>query len=71
MVRQQNEIIVGVVTAALPNTMFRVKLADDREILATIAGRLRKNFIKIMPGDRVVVEITPYDKERGRIVRKQ
>ena len=69
--RQQNQNVPGIVTAALPNTMFRIQLPDGKEILATVAGRMRKNFIKIMPGDSVTVEMTPYDKDRGRIVWRQ
>jgi translation initiation factor IF-1 len=60
----------GVVQAALPNTMFKVMLEDDRLILATLRGKMRRNFIRIFPGDRVRVEMTPYDEERGRIVYK-
>lgn len=60
----------GVVKQALPNTMFRVELSDGRAILATLTGRLRRNFIRIFPGDRVKVEMTPYDEERGRISYK-
>ncbi len=63
-----NTEIDGEVTEALPNTMFRVTLADGRVILATLTGRMRRNFIRIMPGDRVKVEMTPYDEARGRIV---
>ena len=60
----------GVVKQALPNTMFRVELTDGRTILATLRGRLRKHFIRIFPGDKVKVEMTKYDEERGRIVYK-
>ncbi|MDO8599913.1 MAG: translation initiation factor IF-1 [bacterium] len=66
--QQQNQEFRGVVTESLPNTTFRVKLEDEREILATIAGKLRRNFIRILPGDKVSVEMTPYDTARGRIV---
>ena len=51
----------------LPNAMFRVKLENDHEILAHISGKIRMNFIKILPGDKVTVELTPYDLNRGRI----
>lgn len=61
----------GVVIEALPSTTFKVKLDDGREILAHLAGRLRLNFIRIMPGDRVVVEVSPYDQKRGRIVYRK
>lgn len=60
----------GRVTEALPNTMFRVELDDSKVILATLKGKLRKNYVRIFPGDRVKVEFTPYDQERGRIVYK-
>ena len=60
----------GVVKQALPNTMFRVELIDGRLILATLRGRLRKNYIRIFPGDRVKVEMTKYDEDRGRITYK-
>jgi len=59
---------VGQVVEALPNTLFRVKLPDDRVILAHLSGKMRMNYIRILPGDRVRVEITPYDLLKGRIV---
>ena len=65
-----NEEIDGVVQVALPNTMFRVELVDGRTVLATLKGKLRRHFIRIFPGDRVKVEMTRYDEERGRIVYK-
>ena len=58
----------GIVLEALPSTNFRVRLDDGLEILAHLAGKLRLNRIKILPGDRVTVEISPYDEKRGRIV---
>lgn len=60
----------GVVTQSLPNTMFRVDLGGGRIILATLTGKLRKSFVRIFPGDKVRVEVTPYDEERGRIIFK-
>lgn len=57
----------GEVVEALPNTMFRVKLDNDHEILAHISGKMRMNYIRILPGDRVKVELSPYDLSRGRI----
>ncbi|HJX59145.1 translation initiation factor IF-1 [Candidatus Woesebacteria bacterium RBG_19FT_COMBO_47_8] len=68
----RNEIteVDGVVTQALPNTMFRVDLVDGRTVLATLKGKLRRHFIRIFPGDKVKVEMTAYDEERGRIVYK-
>ena len=57
----------GTILEAMPNAMFRVKLENDHEILAHISGKIRKNFIRILPGDKVNVEMTPYDLSRGRI----
>ena len=57
----------GVVTEALPNVMFRVKLDNGHSVLGHISGRMRKNYIRIMPGDRVRIELSPYDLNRGRI----
>ena len=57
----------GVVVEALPNAMFQVKLPNDHKILAHISGKLRMNFIRILPGDKVTVQISPYDLTRGRI----
>ncbi|WP_066823031.1 translation initiation factor IF-1 [Clostridium tepidiprofundi] len=58
----------GVVVEALPNATFKVKLESGHQILAHISGKLRMNFIRILPGDRVKVELSPYDLTRGRIV---
>ena len=58
----------GKVTELLPNTMFRVTLENKREILAHIAGKLKKNRIRILTGDNVLVEVTPYDLTKGRII---
>ncbi len=57
----------GVVTELLPNAMFRVKLENNHEILAHTAGKMRKNRIRVLAGDKVSVEITPYDLTKGRI----
>ena len=57
----------GTILEAMPNAMFRVKLENDHEILSHISGKIRKNFIRILPGDKVKVEMTPYDLSRGRI----
>jgi translation initiation factor IF-1 len=57
----------GEVTEALPNTMFRVQLDNNHSILAHISGKMRQNYIRILPGDRVKVELSPYDLSRGRI----
>ncbi len=57
----------GVIQESLPNAMFRVELENGITILAHISGKIRKNFIRILPGDKVKVELTPYDLTRGRI----
>lgn len=57
----------GIVSEALPNAMFRVELQNGHKILAHISGKLRMNYIKILPGDKVTVEMSPYDLTRGRI----
>jgi len=61
----------GTVTQALANTRFKVELETGNEILAHVAGRLRKNFIRIVPGDKVRVELSPYDLSKGRIVYRE
>jgi translation initiation factor IF-1 len=58
----------GEVTEALPNTMFRVKLENGHEVLCHISGKMRMNYIRILPGDKVTVEMTPYDLNKARIV---
>lgn len=68
MVKQGKTVLEGVISEALPNTMFRVKLADGREVICYLSGKMRLNYIKVMPGDKVDVEMTPYDLTRGRII---
>lgn len=60
--------VEGIVVETLPNAMFRVELANKHRILAHISGKMRMHFIKILPGDKVVVELSPYDLTRGRII---
>ena len=60
--------VEGVVVEKLPNAMFRVKLENDHEVLAHISGKLRMNFIRILPGDKVTLEMSPYDLSKGRII---
>ncbi|RMG83718.1 MAG: translation initiation factor IF-1 [Bacteroidetes bacterium] len=57
----------GIIEEALSNAMFRVRLENDHQIVATISGKMRMNYIRILPGDRVAVEMSPYDLTRGRI----
>lgn len=63
--------VEGTVTQALANTRFKVQLESGTEVLAHVAGRMRKNFIRIVPGDRVKVELSPYDLSKGRIVFRE
>ncbi len=60
--------VVGTVVETLPNAMFRVQLDNKHMVLAHISGKMRKNFIRILPGDKILVELSPYDLSRGRIV---
>ena len=57
----------GIIEEALSNAMFRVRLENDHQIIATISGKMRMNYIRILPGDKVAVEMSPYDLSRGRI----
>lgn len=59
--------VIGKVQESLPNTMFRVELPDGRVVLCHLSGKMRLNYIKIMPGDMVKLEMTPYDMTKGRI----
>lgn len=59
--------VEGIVAQALPSAMFKVELANGHEVLAHISGKMRKNYIKVLPGDRVLVELSPYDLTRGRL----
>lgn len=67
---QENIRIEGVVQENLPNTLFRIKFPDETIILGHLSGKMRMHYIKILPGDRVIVEMTPYDKSKGRIVQR-
>ena len=60
--------IEGTVVEALPNAMFRVELENGHKVLAHISGKMRKNYIRILPADRVIVELSPYDLTKGRII---
>jgi translation initiation factor IF-1 len=68
--RRDTSVFNGMVTEALPNTMFRVELEDGRRVLTVLKGKMRRRYIRIFPGDKVKVEMTKYDEERGRIVYK-
>ena len=60
--------VEGVVAESLPNAMFRVELANQHKVLAHVSGKMRMNFIRILPGDKVMLELSPYDLTRGRII---
>jgi translation initiation factor IF-1 len=66
-VKEEKIEVEGEVVEALPSTMFRVQLEDGHSVLAKISGKMRKHYIRILPGDRVKVELSPYDLSRGRI----
>lgn len=68
MAKEEAIEVEGVVIETLPNAMFRVELKNGHRVLGHISGKMRKNFIKILPGDKVIVELSSYDLYRGRIV---
>jgi translation initiation factor IF-1 len=68
MAKEQGIQVEGTVVEPLPNASFRVELENGHRVLAHISGKMRMNFIKILPGDKVTVELSPYDLSRGRIV---
>ena len=63
--------VVGKVVEKMPNAMFKIRLANNREIVATLSGKMRKNYIRILPGDEVTVEVGHYDISKGRIVYRE
>jgi translation initiation factor IF-1 len=67
LVKKQAIEVEANVKEALPNGMFRVELPNDHKVLAHVSGKIRKHFIRVLPGDRVLVELSPYDLTRGRI----
>ena len=68
MAKEENIRVDAEVTESLPNAMFRVKLTNGHKLLAHISGKMRMHFIRILPGDTVTIEISPYDLSKGRIV---
>ena len=68
MAKEDHIEMEGTVTETLPNTMFRVRLDNGHIVTAHISGKMRKNYIRILTGDKVTVEITPYDLSKGRII---
>lgn len=71
MAKEESIKTEGEITEALPNAVFRVKLDNGHVIMAHLCGKMRKNFIRVIPGDGVEVEISPYDLKKGRITRRK
>jgi translation initiation factor IF-1 len=69
--KEESIRVEGTVVELLPNTMFRVELPNRHRVLAHISGKMRLNFIRILPGDKVMIELSPYDLSKGRIVYRQ
>ena len=67
MAKKDSLEVEGLVTEALPNAMFRIVLPNQHQVLGHVSGKIRKNFIRVLPGDRVLVELSPYDLSRARI----
>ncbi len=67
MAKEDSIVVEGTVLETLPNAMFRVELPNGHKVLAHISGKMRMHFIKILPGDKVTVELSPYDLTRGRV----
>jgi len=70
MAKEEGIVLEGTIVEALPNAMFRVELENKHQVLAHVSGKMRKYFIRILPGDRVQVELSPYDLTRGRITHR-
>lgn len=68
MAKEDAIVVEGTVLETLPNAMFRVALPNGHKILAHVSGKMRMHFIKILPGDKVTIELSPYDLTRGRVV---
>jgi translation initiation factor IF-1 len=69
--KEEPIIVDGKVLETLPNAMFRVELSNGHRVLAHVSGKMRMNFIRILPGDTVTIELSPYDLSRGRITRRE
>jgi len=71
MPKEEAITVEGKVLETLPNAMFRVELPNGHKVLAHVSGKMRMNFIRILPGDTVTLELSPYDLTRGRIIRRE
>jgi len=69
--KEEGIVVEGTVLETLPNAMFRVELENQHKVLAHVSGKMRMHFIRILPGDKVTVELSPYDLSRGRITRRE
>ena len=69
--KEEPIVVEGEITETLPNAMFRVKLENGHIVLAHVSGKMRMYFIRIVPGDKVTVELSPYDLDRGRIIKRE
>ena len=69
--KEEAIMVEGKVSETLPNAMFRVELPNGHKVLAHVSGKMRMNFIRILPGDTVTLELSPYDLSRGRIIRRE
>lgn len=71
MSKKENVIVIdGIIEKALPNAMFQVKIQENHLVLAHVSGKMRMHYIKLLPGDRVAVELSPYDLTKGRIISR-
>ncbi|MDD4203366.1 MAG: translation initiation factor IF-1 [Candidatus Omnitrophica bacterium] len=71
MAKEEAISIVGTILETLPNAMFRVELENKHKVLAHVSGKMRMHFIRLLPGDKVTLELSPYDLTRGRIIRRE
>lgn len=69
--KEESITVIGTVLETLPNAMFRVELDNRHKVLAHVSGKMRMHFIRILPGDKVTLELSPYDLTRGRITRRE
>lgn len=71
MAKEEAITVIGTVLETLPNATFRVELENQHKVLAHVSGKMRMHFIRILPGDKVTLELSPYDLTRGRIIRRE
>ncbi|MFH1645877.1 MAG: translation initiation factor IF-1 [Candidatus Omnitrophota bacterium] len=71
MMKEEAIEVIGTIVEALPNAIFRVKLDNGHEVMAHVSGKMRMHFIRILPGDKVKMELSPYDLTKGRIVYRE